>query len=128
MMIRLIVMEFGRFMQGRAASRGLCGFRTLLHRAACSRARFHTIVMWFFDRAALAGARKAAKGQTCLSPAIFGTGADRRKFFQADLRVYPALRDGEGHAVDRQHVGGDAVVYVMSLGVAHHVVEAVAQD
>ena len=44
------------------------------------------------------------------------------------LCVDPALLDGESHAINRQHVGGDAVVHVVGLGVAHHVLEAVAQD
>ena len=44
------------------------------------------------------------------------------------LRVDAALLDGEGDAVDGEHVGGDAVVDVVGLGVADHVVEAVAQD
>src|ERR1035438_7361056 len=38
------------------------------------------------------------------------------------------LLDGIGHAVDGQHIGGNAVVYVVGLGVAHHIFEAVAED
>ncbi len=48
--------------------------------------------------------------------------------YATKLCVDAALLDGERHAVDGQHVGGDAVVDVVGLGVADHVVEAVAQD
>jgi|SRR5580704_6103804 hypothetical protein len=37
--------------------------------------------------------------------------------------VNPALPDGVGHAIDGQHVGRDAVVHVMGLGVAHHILK-----
>ena len=39
-----------------------------------------------------------------------------------------ALLDGKRHPVDGQHIGGDAVVNVVGLGIAHYIVEAVAQD
>ena len=42
------------------------------------------------------------------------------------LGVDSALADGVGHAVDGQHVGGDAVVDAVGLGVAHHIVEGAA--
>src|ERR1019366_10189882 len=44
------------------------------------------------------------------------------------LGVDSALADGERHAVDRQHVGRDAVVDMMGLGIAHHGLERLDHD
>ena len=44
------------------------------------------------------------------------------------LRVDSALLNCVGHAVDGQHVRGDAVVYVVGFGVADYVVEGVDHD
>ena len=44
------------------------------------------------------------------------------------LGVDAALFGGVRYAVDGQHVGGDAVVYVVGLGVGDYVVEALAHD
>ena len=44
------------------------------------------------------------------------------------LGVDAALFDGEGYAIDGEHVGGDAVVDSVGFGVADHVVEAFGED
>src|ERR1019366_6826844 len=44
------------------------------------------------------------------------------------LRVDTTLFDGEGHTINGEHVGGDAVVHVVSLNIAHYIVKAVAED
>jgi hypothetical protein len=44
--------------------------------------------------------------------------------WEADfLRVNAALPDRVRHAVNRQHVSGDAIVHVMGFGVAHDIFE-----
>src|ERR1700720_2996288 len=44
------------------------------------------------------------------------------------LRINSALADGIGHAVDRQHVGGDAIVHAMSFCVSDDVVKGRNHD
>src|SRR5438270_4454060 len=45
-----------------------------------------------------------------------------------DLRVDPALLDGECHPVDGQHVRRDAVIDTVRLGVADYLIERVHHD
>src|SRR4051812_40911566 len=44
------------------------------------------------------------------------------------LCVDSALFDGECHAVDGQHIGRDAIVDAMRLGVADHLIERLHHD
>src|SRR5262245_22077767 len=44
------------------------------------------------------------------------------------LGVNTALLDGESHAIDSEHVSGNAVVDAMRLRVAHHVFKRILHD
>src|SRR5271165_3746004 len=55
-------------------------------------------------------------------------GSESSEPYEKELRVDAALLDGERNAIDRQHIGGDAVVDVVGFGVTDHILEAVAQD
>jgi len=51
------------------------------------------------------------------------------KLHQAgQLCVNAALADGDSHPINGQHIGSNAVVDVVGLGIADHILEAVAQD
>src|ERR1700761_7960354 len=44
------------------------------------------------------------------------------------LRVNSALLNRKSNPIDRQHVSRDAVVHVVSFGIANHIVETIPQD
>src|SRR5579863_7718 len=44
------------------------------------------------------------------------------------LRINAPLPDGDGYAINRQHVGCDAIVDVMGLGESNHIVEGLDHD
>ena len=48
--------------------------------------------------------------------------------FHDNLGVNAALPDGEGHAIDGEHISRDAIVHVVGLGIAHHVIKAVTKQ
>src|ERR1700722_2794829 len=43
--------------------------------------------------------------------------------YEFSLGVNAALADGVSHAVDGQHIGGDAIIHFVGLGITHHVAE-----
>ena len=103
MTIRLIVMELGRFTRsfGRLEQSNLL---SLLHSAGFL-ARHPAWSGPTLGRAIRPRKQKAGP----IGPALI--------WCEPSLRVDAALLDGERHAVDGQHVGGDAVVDVVGLGV-----------
>src|SRR5580700_10196101 len=44
------------------------------------------------------------------------------------LRINPALTDGVGHAINRQHIGRDAIVYQVGLGKSDNIPEGLYHD
>ena len=67
-------------------------------------------------RPCMVGSTKNDGGKVHDLPAVFA-----RIATAGVLRVDAALFDGKGYTVDGQHVGGNAVVHVVSLRVAHYV-------
>src|ERR1700677_29939 len=51
-----------------------------------------------------------------------------RFIISSRLGIDPALADCVSHAVDRQHISGDAVIHSMSFGVADNIIECRHHD